>query len=286
MAAHISYLSVEAHIRNMPLLQPQRQLSAKMLLEAEAQSQMFRLPDTVNLTKTAQQKTAIILTTYSARLKNLIITLLRPGYALIVLLFCLLTTTTAIETISYSSQDTTLLAAHLNTTPQIIQPPHLIASTTAVTLNFVADLSNHLSIPQDQAMSQLAYATFLLKNTGGQPVMWEFNRTRSAIFHPYDTIELSTQPSHGILKSNEYSSVLVIVSGISSAQLSFNEMNDFAHIVFTSNGGDISLQASLKMPTTVAPVSSIARSSFSASSTRNPLPLSTHSDYLLRKQIA
>jgi len=277
MTAHSCYLSVEAQIRNMPVLQPQRQLSAKMLLETEAQQKKVWLPDAARWTEIARKRTGIILVAYSARLKNLVIALRRPGYALTVLLFCLLTTVAAIGTISYAPHSTL----------QETQPPHLVASTTGITLHIVTDLSYHVSPPQNQMVPLLANATLTLRNTGGQPLQWNFNRNRSTVFAVYEAAMgvamISTQPSHGILKSHEYSSVLIIASGISYEQLSFNETDAFARIVFTSNGGDVSLQASLKKPTTVTPeASSIPPLFFSGGS--NPIPLSMRPDYLLRRQ--
>lgn len=284
MAAHCCYLSVEAQLHTMSVLQPQRQLSAKLLLETEAQKSKVWLPGTARWAEIAQKRTGILLATYSARLKNLVIALLRPGYALIVLLFCLLTTVVGIGAMNYGSHsDIAMKYEPHSDIAQRIQPPRLVASTTGITLNIVTDFPDHLSNPHTQAIPLLAYATFTLRNAGVQSLIWDFNRTRSVIFSPYNAIMISTQPSHGVLKGNAYSSVLIIASGISYEQLAFNGTGDLAHIVFTSNGGDVSLQATLKKPTTVVPGVSSTPQSFSG--VRNPAPLSTRSDYLLRRQI-
>ncbi len=95
---------------------------------------------------------------------------------------------------------------------------------------------------------------------------------------------ISAQPSHGILQGNAYSPVAVAVTGnIPYDKIAVNDTGDFAVIVFTSNGGDVSLQASLQRPTTAAPkTSSVSQLSFSGEVF--PLPHSMRSDYLLRKQ--
>jgi hypothetical protein len=266
----------------MPLLQPQRQLSARLLLETKEQKRTTLLPDAAEWTESLQKRIGIVLTSYSARLRNLVAALRRPGYALIVLLFFLLTSVAGIGVINYASSRNISLESYLsyeNTSE--FREPHLVASTTDIAFSINKNPSTGLDTLKAQKVFMVAQAQFMLKNAGGQSLLWNFDRTRSVIFFPNNAIMISTQPSHGVLKGNAYSPVLITASGISYENLAFSGIERFARIVFSSNGGDVSLQATLKKPTIVEPGMSFRPQ---LSYERNSALLSMHQDYLLRKQ--
>jgi hypothetical protein len=128
-----------------------------------------------------------------------------------------------------------------------------------------------------------AVATFTLKNTGNQLLMWNLDSAQSAVSPEYDTVLFSAQPSHGVLKGSEYSPVQIIASGISYDNVASNAPVTLARLIFTSNGGDVALQTTLKQPTTVEPaISSVPPLSFSKEG--KPLTPSMRADYMLRRQ--
>jgi hypothetical protein len=235
--AHNRYLSVEAQIRGLPVLQPQRRLSAELLIE-QVQKDYAR-PHTTSVLQSiivVQKYAAMMRSTGYRVLCQFSAWIRKPVYALVILLFCLLMAGMGAASFTLSS-----------TTIQQARAPHLAVSTTLLDLNPVKDVPfSTQNIHRDTEQLVFAINVLTLHNTGERTLNWRLDTTRSiAIFAP-SKVRLWTVPSHGTLDSNGQSLIQVVAGGIARTELATKQNIELGYIVFTSNGGDASIRTTLK----------------------------------------
>jgi hypothetical protein len=208
--AHNSYLSVEAQIHNLPMLQPQRQLSARLLVQQE-QKAYTRARTTHGLRGIAAfQQHFAMMSVLSYRVFQQFSTQIRkPVYIFIALLFCLLTAGMGAASFTFH-----------NAAMQKAQAPHLAVSTTLLALS-PANQDTSITLAPHFATEPFVFATntLTLHNTGESPLTWQLDTTRSMVIFAPQEIKLWTVPSHGTLGRNEHSLIQVVAGGITRTEL-------------------------------------------------------------------